>query len=280
MPGPAAIFLLLCAAGCAGRGTANPTALTSPPHRIVSLMPSLTEDLVALGAGPQIVAIDQYSADVPGAQKLPVVANFSSINAERIVSLHPDLIVGIPAQDRLLEPLRKAGIRSVLYRDDSFQDIFADIAGLGAATNRRAQALSLVKQLRERTASLHAKIHYGRAPTVFVVLDTNPIYTAGAKSYISTLIDLAGGRNAAAGLPASYASFSAEALLRLQPDAIVSDKTTGLQNVLQSEPWKSLHAVAKHRVFIVDPADILERPGPRYNEGLSWLIARLQPPAK
>ncbi|MDQ6930943.1 MAG: helical backbone metal receptor [Candidatus Eremiobacteraeota bacterium] len=276
--------IVLCAlfAVCGCSGSRNTSAVTSAPHgaRIVSLMPSFTEDLVAIGAGRQIVAVDQFSTDVPGARSLPVVANFSSVNTERIVQLHGSLIVAIPAQDRFLVPLRRAGVQRALLTNDSFGDIFRNIEALGALTGHPRQAAALEKSLHARTARLHASIHFRRAPTVFVVLDTSPIYTVGPKSYISDLIRLAGGRDAAADLHAAYAPYSAEALLRLQPDVIITDKSTRLQRVLQTEPWKSLRAVAQRHVFTIDSADILERPGPRYNEGLAWLVERLQRPAK
>lgn len=240
------------------------------------MIPSLTEDLFAIGAGSQVVAVDKFSTDIRGAGKLPAVADYSSIDTERIVQLHPDLIVAIPSQDRLLQPLRRAGIRIALLRDDSFNDLFADIEVLGLESGHVRQARSLAASLRRRTAQLHAGIHFKRSPSVFVVLDTNPIYTAGRRSYIATLIRLAGGRNAADNLSIAYAPYSAEALLRAQPDALVTDPSTRLSAGLQTEPWRSLHAVQRRHVFVVSPAEILERPGPRYNEGLSWLIQQLK----
>lgn len=270
---------LLAVCGCSGSKSFS-GAPSKSERRIVSLMPSFTEDLIAIGAGRSIVAVDQFSTDVPGAHGLPVVANFSSVNTERIVQLHAHLVVAIPAQDRLLQPLRRAGVERELLANDSFEDIFRNIEALGALTGQIREARRLENRLRARTARLHARIYLRRTPTVFVVLDTTPIYTVGPKSYISELIRLAGGRNAAQDLHAAYAPYSAEALLRLQPDVIITDKATRLQRVLQTEPWKSLRAVAQRRVFTIDSADTLERPGPRYNEGLSWLIERLRQPAK
>jgi iron complex transport system substrate-binding protein len=114
-------------------------------------------------------------------------------------------------------------------------------------------------------------------PSTFVVLETNPIVTVGNGSYIAHLIVLAGGTNAAGDLTAAYPRYSAEALVARQPDAIVADRLSGLANVLGSPPWNALRAVRAGRVSILDDADILERPGPRYNEGLAWLIAHLHP---
>jgi ABC-type Fe3+-hydroxamate transport system substrate-binding protein len=101
-----------------------------------------------------------------------------------------------------------------------------------------------------------------------------PIFTVGDGSYIAKLIELAGGRNAAR-LPAAYGSYSAEALLAVQPDVLVVDSTVQLQSVLDRPPWNALRAVREHRIaYLPDPA-ILERPGPRYNDGLAWLIGIL-----
>lgn len=276
----ATVTLVAALAGC-GYSMRNSTGTgIAANRRIVSLIPSLTEDLFALGAREQVIAVDKFSVGLKGAQHLPAVGDFASIDSERIISLHPDVIVGIPAQSRLLEPLRRAGISVVLFRDDSFEDLFANLDGLGVLSGHLDAARKLEASLKLRTMQLHRSIHYKRTPSVFMVLDTNPIYTAGKNSYIASLIRLAGGKNAADNLNTAFAPYSAEALLRAQPDVIVTDPSTGLRNVLQNQPWRSLRAVQRHHVYIVSPADVLERPGPRYNEGLAWLIERLQPLAR
>jgi ABC-type Fe3+-hydroxamate transport system substrate-binding protein len=111
-----------------------------------------------------------------------------------------------------------------------------------------------------------------------VVLGVAPIFTVGDRSYIAHLIALAGARNAAGDLGGmAYGRFSAEVLLTLQPDVLIGDAQSGLAGVLDRPPWNALRAVRVHRVFILNNADVLERPGPRYNDGLAWLIARLHP---
>ena len=257
------------------------TAATSAPHpRIVALMPSLVEDFFAVGAGPQVVGVSAYS-DTPGAKGLPVVADFSSVDAEKIVALHPDVVVGIPAQARLIDPLERAGVRVVLLPDDGYRNIFTDIAAAGELSGHSREARELSARLSKKTAELHARTAaFTRKPSVFVVLGTGPIWTAGKKSYIATLITMAGGRNAGDDLTAAYGQYSPEALLRDQPDAIVTDPSVHLNAVLQNEPWRSLNAVRDKRIFVVDPASMLERPGPNYNEGLRWLVERLTPLAR
>jgi iron complex transport system substrate-binding protein len=258
-------------------------ALLAAAHgraRIVVLMPSLADDLYAIGAGPQIVGVSAYT-DAPEARGLPRVGDATAIDAEEIVALRPTLVVGIPAQERMLEPVRRAGIRVVLLPDAGYPSIFADLRELGALTGRSAHAGAVVARLQRETAALHAQTRaFKRRPSVFVVLGTGPIWTAGAESYIATLISLAGGTDAANGLHAAYGEYSAEALLRAQPDLLVADRDVHLEAVLGREPWRSLRAVREGHVAIIDRAADLERPDPSYVEGLRWLIERLAPLAQ
>jgi iron complex transport system substrate-binding protein len=242
--------------------------------RIVSLIPSLTEDLFAIGAGPSVIAVSRYTDYPAAASRLPIVASFTSLDAEEIVRLHPDIVVGIPAQEHLVADLVRAGIRVELVADDSYDEIFTSLARLGALTGREREARALSARLRARTAELVRDLPRDR-PSAFVVLNTNPIVTTGNGSYIGRLIELAGGVNAAGDLHEPYPRFSAEALVALQPDAIVADRLSGVTGVLEAPPWSGLHAVRDGHVYVLDDADILERPGPRYNEGLAWLIAHL-----
>jgi ABC-type Fe3+-hydroxamate transport system substrate-binding protein len=249
-------------------------ALATATPTIVSLIPSLTEDLFAIGAGAQVVATSQFTDYPVAAAKLPQVASFQSLDAERIVELHPSVVVGIPAQASLVADLRRAGLHVELLRDDSFADLFAAIGRLGALAGRAREAAALSAAMRARTAQLVRSVPPGPQPRTFVVLGTAPIFTVGDGSYIAHLLALAGGRNASS-VREPYARYSAEALLAAQPDAIVADRQSGLQGMLDRPPWNALRAVRAGRVYILDDADILERPGPRYNEGLAWLIARL-----
>jgi iron complex transport system substrate-binding protein len=262
--------------GCVHATTAD-TAQREPARRVVALMPSIAEDLFAIGAGTQVVAVSSFT-DLPAAKALPRVADFTSVDTERIVALHPDAVVGIPAQARLVEPLQRAGIAVTLLRDDTYDDIFANIQAIGAIAGRDAEAAALVARLQNETKRLNARARtFGRHPSVFVVLGSGPIWTAGSTSYIATLIALAGGTNAASDLHAAYGEYSAEALLRDQPDVLVTDPAIHLDAVLDREPWRTLRAVRESHVYTVNPASMIERPGPYYNDGLRWLIDRLTP---
>jgi ABC-type Fe3+-hydroxamate transport system substrate-binding protein len=239
-------------------------------------MPSFADDVYAIGAGNELVAVSAFT-DRPQAKRLPRVADSSSVDAEAILALRPTVVIGIPAQARLTEPLRRAGVKVVLLPDDSYDSIFENLATIGTLTGHERSARATIARLERETAAIRLRTKtFVRKPSLFVVLGSGPIWTAGAGSYITTLINLAGGRNAAADLRAAYGQYSAEALLRSQPDLLVADAATNLGAVLDREPWRSLRAVRLRRVYPVDP-DIIERPGPAYNQGLQWLVDRLTP---
>lgn len=269
--------MLVAAAATAPAPSRSVPAGAAGARRIVSLLPSLTEDLFAVGAGKRVVAVSEYTDFPPAARRLPVVASFSSVNTERIVALHPDLVVGIQAQVVSMRDLTRTGIATVVLKDDSLADVYGNIAAAGRMTGRVAQARVLIARLKAQTAALvRGAARPARAPSVFVVLGTAPIFTVGKGSYIDSLIALAGGHNAAADIDAPYARYSAEALVARQPDVLVVDPDIHFPDAVGKAPWNVLRAVREHRVFTLPSAAILERPGPRYNDGLAWLIAALR----
>ena len=271
-----AALAALASCGTARTPSGNAAEAPSAPHRIVSLVPSMTEDLFAVGAGDAVVGVSSFTDYPPQAKRLPVVASFASIATERVVALHADLALGIDAQDRLAGDLRRAGIPVVLLHDDSYADIFRNLVAVGATTGHRDAALALIARLHARTDALvHSVKPRKRKPSVFVVLGNGPVFTVGKGSYIENLIVMAGGRNAASDINAPYARYSAEALVARQPDLLVVDPDVRLNDVLDQPPWNALRAVKRHRVYTLPDAAILERPGPRYNDGLAWLIATL-----
>jgi ABC-type Fe3+-hydroxamate transport system substrate-binding protein len=247
--------------------------------RVVTLMPSFAEDVVAIGARAQLVGVSKFSDDVPNSASLPIVGDFTSVDTERIIALHPDLVAGLPSQANLVAPLQRAGIHVVLIPDDTFEDIFRDLRTLGNLTGHGAQAQAEIARLQRETARLTAAVpHRAYRPSVFVAIGSGPIWTVGPASYIGHLIELAGGVDAARDLHAPWAQYSEEALVRAQPDAIVAGHETDLRGVTSREPWRSLHAVREGHVFVVRDLRVenaLFRPGPNYNEGLRWLIERL-----
>lgn len=265
-------------AACAHAGAPAHIGGTPSERRFVALVPSLAEDFYAIGAGGRVLAVSKFTDVAPSS--VPRVGDFQSIDTERIVALHPDAVVSIPAQARLLEPLRHAGVPVVAIRDDTYRDIFSGIRAIGSLAGRDAAANALVAALQRRTAELErSTATFRRRPTVFFALGTGPIWTVGPSSYLGELVKRAGGIDAAA-LPSPWGEYSEEALVRANPDAIVAGSEVHIGSVLGQEPWRSLRAVREGHVFVITDSRVsnaLYRPGPRYNEGLRWLIERLTP---
>ena len=271
-----ALAALILGAACSAPPPSHKVTGTTRA-RIVALMPFVADDLYAIGAGSQLVAVSSFTDD-PRAHALPRIADVTSVDTERIVALHPDVAVGITAQKRLVDPLRVAGIDVVLLHDDTFGDIFTNLHTVGALSGHPAEASTVIARLHRTTAALHASTRtFKRAPSVFVVLGSTPIWTAGSNSYIATLIALAGGTNAARDLHLAFGQYAAEALLRHQPDVLVTDPAIRLDAVLGQEPWRSLRAVRLGHIYALQPPAIIERPGPQYNDGIRWLVKRLAP---
>ena len=250
-------------------------AASSALPRIVTLVPSLGDDAFAIGA--DVAGVSKFT-NLPRGKAVPSIADFQSVDVERVIELHPAVVIGIPSQARFIAPLQSSSVRVVLIPDDSFDDIFADLAAVGRLSNRGAQATALAAALRAETARLQRGVTWKTRPSVLFALGTGPIWTAGPHSYIDRLISIAGGRNAASALTTPWGEFSEEALLRAQPDVIIAARDTNLTSVLDREPWRSLNAVRRRHVFIVPEGRVtnaLYRPGPDYNEGLRWLIERL-----
>ena len=270
-------FIVLAA--CAHANAPAVRAGAPPAQRhFVALVPSLAEDFYAIGAGERVLAVSKFTDVAP--PSVPRVADFQSVDTERIVALHPDAVVAIPAQARLLEPLRHAGVPVITIRDDTYGDIFAGIRIIGSLAGRAEAARLLDARLHSNTERLVRRTaSFRRRPTVFIALGTGPIWTVGPSSYLGELIRLAGGTDAAR-LASPWGEYSEEALVRANPDAIVADSDVHINAVLSQEPWRSLRAVRERHVFVITDSRVvnaLERPGPRYNEGLRWLIERLTP---
>ena len=169
-----------------------------PSGGIVTLVPSFADDLYALGAGRELVAVSAFTDD-RRAVALPRVADATGVDVEAIVALRPRLVLGIPSQARATEPLRRAHLRVVLLSDDGYDRIFENLRAIGALAGRQREATGTIARLQRETARLRERAQrFAWQPRVFVVLQTAPIWTAGGGSYISKLISLAGGRNAAA----------------------------------------------------------------------------------
>lgn len=252
--------------------------LPHPPQRIVSLAPSVTEILFAVGAGGKIAGDTVFCDFPPAAKSLPHVGGPITPSAEKILSLRPDLIV---LADQTL-PRTQADALAARWHAPvyvtaaaTYAQVEKDVADLGALAGApKATALTLARMRTARTVVRRA-VRGRPQPRVFVVVWDKPLMTAGGGSFIGDLIRLAGGVNVAERAGSSYPSYSPERLLQDQPDVVL----TGVNRKTLTFPGAgALKAVREQHVLAVT-SDTTDRPGPRLAEGLSEVARALHPEA-
>ncbi|TAM61247.1 hypothetical protein EPN52_03180 [bacterium] len=238
-------------------------------QRIISLAPSLTEDLFAIGAGARVIAVDRYSARLPQARRLPQVGSMLDATPERILSLRPDLVVGVPLEATTLTALERAGVRSEILSSDTLAQDFATLRRLGRLTGTEPRAAALVRRLGMELQRLERAAAQRRRLRVFVVVATAPIYTAGRGSFVDELLRLANLENTAAS-PLPWTPYSAERLAGAHPDILIVSKDAQIDP--RSAPWNLLQAVRAGRVVHLQD-DLV--PGPHVAALLEHLLRAL-----
>ncbi len=256
------------------------------PQRIISLAPSNTEILFALGLDHRIVGVTDY-CDYPEAAKAkPRVAGYSNPNIERVISLEPDLIVAESIHERMVVPaLEKLGLTVFVTSATSTDVILHDIEVIGQITGRPKAAARLTNSLRTRieaVASKTAALVPEQRPRVLYVCWHAPIWTMGSETFIDDLIWKAGGSNVFAAEFKKSRAVSLEAVINKNPQVILISGmgTTGdliYSSIVGEERLKSVDAIVNHRVYKISDASLIERPGPRIADGLEEIAKYIHP---
>lgn len=268
-------------------GLGRQVSFDQPAQRIVSLAPSNTEILFALGAGGQVVGRDQFSDYPSQAQSVAAVGgDTGAFNTEAILALKPDLVLASqlsPAEQ--VNALEDLGLKVYLLPNPTtLEEMFGTLSLVGQITGRQAEAQALVEQLTSRVNVVDEKLAgvNGR-PLVFYELDATDInapYTAGPGTFIDLLIGRAGGINLGGKLTDAYPQVSIEKLLVDNPQVIIlGDSTWGgvtPEAVMARESWSGLQAVQEGQVYSFDE-NLVVRPGPRLVDGLEALAKLLHP---
>lgn len=276
-----AVAFLLAAFATSGRAAPSTTAVgdlaaaaatptPSVPRRIVSLAPSVTEILFAIGAGDRVVAVSttcDRPAEVAGR---PRVGTWVAPNEEAIIALSPDLVIAVPSpgnRDAVLR-LRELGLRVEVVRDATLADAWDAMLRIGEWTGREPQARALVERLGRELDEVRASVAGRRARRVLLVVGHEPLVVAGSGLFVDELVRLAGGDNVAASTGRPWPRLSIESVVGLSPEVIV-DAAMGSEagDALPSwwARWESIAAVRERRVR-TPSSDALLRPGPRLGE--------------
>jgi iron complex transport system substrate-binding protein len=281
----ATLFLAACATTRTD-GLSRNVKLKGTPQRIVSLAPSNTEILFAVGAGKQVIGRDSFS-DYPAEVKSikDIGGSMGKYNTEAIVALHPDLVLaGEINTPELVTSLEQLGL-TVFYLSNptTLEGMYGNLETVGNLTGHRSEAVALVDSLKKRVAAVDARIlPLSYAPTVYYELDaTDPTkpYTAGPGTFVDLLITRAGGINIGRSLTSQWAQISLEQLVVDNPAIIVlGDSAYGVtaDSLKQRAGWVGLAAIKNGHTYPFDD-NLVSRPGPRLVDGLEALAKLLHP---
>jgi iron complex transport system substrate-binding protein len=284
----AAALLLTACATTRTDGLNRTVKLHGTPQRIVSLAPSNTEILFAVGAGKQVVGRDHFS-DYPVEVKSikDIGGSMGNYDTEAIVALHPDLVlageINTPAQ---VASLQQLGL-TVYYLPNptTLEGMFANLVTVGQLTGHSSAAATLVNSLKLRVAAVDARVKpLTSHPTVYYELDaTDPTkpYTAGPGTFVDLLIARAGGNNVGKSLKGQWAQISMEQLVVANPSIIIlGDSAYGTtpDSLKQRTGWGGLAAMQNGQIYPFDD-NLVSRPGPRLVDGLEALAKLLHPEA-
>jgi iron complex transport system substrate-binding protein len=258
----------------------------SKTRRIVSMAPQITETIFALGCGGRLVAVTDFCVYPPEAKELPGVGGYFNPNLEKLTALHPDLIILQGEHEKVDRFCRKKGIHILHVRMDSLSSIYEGIYKLGSILDCPEQAQKLcdairgeLEQIREKTAGQSRK-------KVFVCLGRSPgsianLYTAGGPSFVSEILQIAGGENIFSDVTQPYPEASKESLVKRAPEVIIEarpgEKITDVQRRQIISEWnvlRAIPAVANSRVYVMTE-DFLLVPGPRVGASARCLAQTL-----
>ncbi len=268
-------------------GLGRVVTLDAPAQRVISLAPSNTEILFALGAASQIIGRDSFSDYPPEAVSITDIGStWETLNLEQLVALQPDLVLaaGIQSPEQV-KAMEEAGLTVFLVPNPvTLEDLYTNLEVVGRLCGREAEATALIESLKARVAAVDAKVAVvNQKPKVFYELDASQDpakpWTAGPGSFHDALIARAGGINIAAGLDSAWAQMSLEQIVAADPDFILlGDAKWGTtpESVAQRPGWSGLRAVKEGRVIPFDD-DTISRPGPRLVDALENLAKILHP---
>ncbi|HEX7039681.1 MAG TPA: ABC transporter substrate-binding protein [Trueperaceae bacterium] len=254
-------------------------ALDAPPARVVSMLPSHTESVCALGACDLLVGIDN-NTDLEGLGDLPRLGDPFAPDVEAIVALEPDLVL-VDEYSGMHASLEELGIPTYAGSPQTVEETYAFLATLGRLLGREDEAAELVESVQGELAEVGEALRGVDRPTVFVEVDPTP-YSAGPGSYLDELLTLAGGENV---VPASLGPFpqvDPEFVVLEDPEVVLLlDAPFGVTaaQVGERPGWGDLSAVTGGRVYELtdEQADALSRPGPRLGEAVRLLARLLHP---
>jgi len=254
------------------------------PQRIVSLAPSNTEILFALGLDDKIVGVTDF-CDYPEKAKLKQrVAGYLTPDLEKLVTLTPDLVLAESIHEKTVLPsLEKVGLTVIVLSANTIDEIISNITMVGQVTGRSEASSRLTQQLSFRiniVTAKTAKLTAAERPRVMSVIWHDPIWTMGGKTYIDDLITMAGGDNIFSADFEKSRIVSPESIVSKKPQVVIvtgmATSAEATAGSLRRQEWmQATDAIKNNRVYTISDANLIQRPGPRVVDGLEEVAGLL-----
>ena len=280
---PSIVSCARLAAGLALLLAASLAAAEPPARRVVSLNPSLSQILIALGAEDVLVGVDEVSQRLePRLARLPSVGGLFDPSLESVVALEPDLVVLVPSveQRNFRGRLEGLGVRTVGFRNIRFDEVLANIADLGELVGREMEAARRIAAIRATRVAVEQAAAGRESVRCLVVLQRDPVFVVASGSFLDEMLTSAGCLNLAHALGDGYPRASLEWIVATAPDVILDmSLDAGLEGAEQGQGgywqrWPTLPAAANDRVLHVD-AELVTMPGPDLDRSLRTLARAL-----
>jgi iron complex transport system substrate-binding protein len=257
----------------AGAGGSEALVPAGALPRVVSLNPSITNILVALGATDALVGVDDWSARVqPAASALPRVGGLFNPSLEAILALEPDIVALVPsAQQRdLRDRLVAVDVEVLALANLTLAEVLESIHTLGAHVDREAAATARIEAIRDALRAT-AQLNAGRPrPRTVLVLQRDPLYVVGRGSFLDEMLAAAGAENLGAAFDEEYPRAGTEWLIATAPELVLDAAGDAASAQAHWAQWPSLPAVAADQIVSV-PAEDLTMPGPDLDRSLALL---------
>lgn len=260
--GLALAFVVAALSGCSERAPDTPAQTAH--SRIVTLAPSLTELVFAVGAGDRLVGVSAWSDFPPEARELPVVGDAFTVDQEQLALLDPDLLLvwesGTPAH--AVDELRKAGYAVESIRTRSLKDVSNALRRIGELTGHSSEAESVARAFEAELEGLRQS-QSGRPPiSVFYQVSARPLYTINREHYVSELIEICGGKNIFEDIDDLAPAISVEAVVDRNPEVMLASTDAGDDAFAEWQRWPAVAANLYGNLFLL-PADEIGRATPR-----------------
>jgi iron complex transport system substrate-binding protein len=260
----------------------NKLDLKSPPRRIISLAPSITEALFALGLRDRIAGVTTFCNYPPEALQKEKVGGYVTPSLEKIIALKPDLVIG-PAEGELkpfVTELVRFGIPVYIVNPRSLADVLSSIRNIGEVTAVPAAAGEIVRAMKRKMQIIQEKTKGLDRPRVLHVLAHDPLISSGKDAFVSDLIRLAGGINIAEVARGKHPHLSMEEVVARDPQVILlsSMKSGNAGQKKWWSRWREISAVRSNQIYVME-SDLVLRPSPRIVDGFEEVAKALHPRA-